>query len=68
MKVNAWVREAGVWRRKGCGEKSDLIYDMDSGTSEVPILTIEEKISEVKATGGDTHLGGEDLDRKEVAP
>ncbi len=39
-----------------------LIFDLGGGTFDVSVLTIEEGIFEVKATAGDTHLGGEDFD------
>jgi heat shock protein 1/8 len=39
-----------------------LIFDLGGGTFDVSLLTIEDGIFEVKATGGDTHLGGEDFD------
>merc|ERR1712159_73757 len=51
--------------KKG-GEKSVLIYDMGGGTFDVSLLTIEDGIFEVKATAGDTHLGGEDFDNRIV--
>ena len=43
-----------------------LIYDMGGGTFDVSLLTIEDGIFEVKATAGDTHLGGEDFDNRVV--
>ena len=51
--------------KKG-GEKNVLIYDMGGGTFDVSLLSIEEGIFEVKATAGDTHLGGEDFDNRLV--
>ena len=48
------------------GEKNVLIYDMGGGTFDVSLLSIEEGIFEVKATAGDTHLGGEDFDNRLV--
>lgn len=39
-----------------------LIFDLGGGTFDVSILSVENGIFEVKATGGDTHLGGEDFD------
>lgn len=39
-----------------------LVFDFGGGTFDVSILSLEEGIFEVKATGGDTHLGGSDLD------
>jgi len=52
--------------KKGSGEMNVLIYDMGGGTFDVSILTIEDGIFEVKATAGDTHLGGEDFDNRVV--
>ncbi|RWW83016.1 hypothetical protein BHE74_00008495 [Ensete ventricosum] len=48
------------------GEKNVLIFDLGGGTFDVSLLTIEEGIFEVKATAGDTHLGGEDFDNRIV--
>ena len=50
--------------KKGKGERNILIYDLGGGTFDVSLLTIDDGIFEVKATAGDTHLGGEDLDRR----
>lgn len=43
-------------------EKNILVFDCGGGTHDVSILTIDGGIFEVKATGGDTHLGGSDID------
>ena len=43
-------------------EQTVLIFDMGGGTFDVSLLSIEDGIFEVKATAGDTHLGGEDFD------
>merc|ERR1719421_1359938 len=51
--------------KKG-GEKNVLIFDLGGGTFDVSLLTIEDGIFEVKATAGDTHLGGEDFDNRLV--
>jgi heat shock protein 1/8 len=48
------------------GERNVLIFDLGGGTFDVSILTIEDGIFEVKATAGDTHLGGEDFDNRMV--
>jgi L1 cell adhesion molecule like protein len=48
------------------GEQNVLIFDLGGGTFDVSLLTIEEGIFEVKATAGDTHLGGEDFDNRLV--
>jgi heat shock protein 1/8 len=51
--------------KKG-GERNVLIFDLGGGTFDVSLLTIEDGIFEVKATAGDTHLGGEDFDNRMV--
>src|SRR4051812_39511360 len=52
--------------KKGMGEHWILIFDLGGGTFDVSLLTIEDGVFEVKATGGDTHLGGEDFDNRMV--
>jgi L1 cell adhesion molecule like protein len=52
--------------KKTTGERNVLIFDLGGGTFDVSLLTIEEGIFEVKATAGDTHLGGEDFDNRLV--
>ncbi|KAJ7156047.1 heat shock cognate 70 [Mycena crocata] len=52
--------------KKVAGERNVLIFDLGGGTFDVSLLTIEEGIFEVKATAGDTHLGGEDFDNRLV--
>ncbi|XP_072319418.1 heat shock 70 kDa protein 1 [Eucyclogobius newberryi] len=47
-------------------ERNVLIFDLGGGTFDVSILTIEDGVFEVKATAGDTHLGGEDFDNRMV--
>ncbi|CAN1831132.1 Luminal-binding protein [Linum perenne] len=41
-----------------------LVYDLGGGTFDVSVLEIEDGVFEVLATGGDTHLGGGDFDRR----
>ncbi|XP_050321453.1 heat shock protein 70-like [Bactrocera neohumeralis] len=49
------------------GERNVLIFDLGGGTFDVSILTIDEgSLFEVRATAGDTHLGGEDFDNRLV--
>ena len=48
------------------GKKNVLIFDLGGGTFDVSILTIENGTFKVKATVGDTHLGGEDFDNRMV--
>ena len=52
--------------RQSSLNKNILIFDCGGGTFDVSILNIEDAIFEVKATAGDTHLGGEDFDTKLV--
>ena len=52
---------------KGADERNILIYDLGGGTCDVSLLTIDDGIVEVKATAGDTHLGGEDFDNRLVS-
>merc|ERR1711904_315211 len=52
--------------KQASGERNVLIFDLGGGTFDVSLLTIEEGIFEVKATAGDTHLGGEDFDNRLV--
>ncbi|KAK3234429.1 hypothetical protein CYMTET_55316 [Cymbomonas tetramitiformis] len=47
-------------------EKNVLIFDCGGGTHDLSILSIDDGVFEVKATAGDTHLGGEDIDTKLV--
>jgi heat shock protein 1/8 len=55
-------------QRKGqiVGVYNVLIFDLGGGSFDVSLLAIEEGIFEVKATAGDTHLGGEDFDNRLV--
>ncbi len=51
----------------GLDQKKDkelniIIFDFGGGTFDVSLLSIEDGVFEVKATAGDTHLGGEDID------
>jgi L1 cell adhesion molecule like protein len=45
-------------------EMTVLIFDLGGGTFDVSLLSIDEGVFEVKATAGDTHLGGEDFDQR----
>jgi len=50
----------------GLGEKKDglfAVFDLGGGTFDFSLLEIRKGIFEVRATSGDTHLGGEDFDR-----
>ncbi|XP_078150703.1 heat shock cognate 70 kDa protein-like [Carex rostrata] len=45
-------------------KKNVLIFDLGGGTFDVSLLSISNSVIEVKATAGDTHLGGEDFDNR----
>src|SRR3970040_1150615 len=48
------------------GAETVLVFDLGGGTFDVTILEIGEGVFEVKATSGDTHLGGDDWDERIV--
>src|SRR5262245_24619089 len=53
----------------GLDKKSDetiAVYDFGGGTFDISILEVGEGVVEVKATNGDTHLGGDNLDQKVI--
>ncbi|CAI4417479.1 AAC_HP2_G0015430.mRNA.1.CDS.1 [Saccharomyces cerevisiae] len=52
--------------KKSQKEHNVLIFDLGGGTFDVSLLSIDEGVFEVKATAGDTHLGGEDFDSRLV--
>lgn len=49
---------------KVSSEQNILVFDMGGGTFDVSILTIDGEMYDVRAVGGDTHLGGEDFNNK----
>ncbi|MBI2370901.1 MAG: molecular chaperone DnaK, partial [Deltaproteobacteria bacterium] len=51
----------------GLDKKRDetiAVYDLGGGTFDISVLEVGENVVEVKATAGDTHLGGDDLDQR----
>ena len=56
----------GLDKKSSSQEKNILIFDLGGGTFDVSILSIDGGVFEVKATAGDTHLGGEDFDNRMV--
>jgi L1 cell adhesion molecule like protein len=54
----------GLGKKDATEELNCLIFDLGGGTFDVSLLTIDDGIFEVKATAGDTHLGGEDFDQR----
>jgi len=54
----------GFDKKKG---QQIAVYDLGGGTFDISILDISEDTVEVKATNGNTHLGGEDFDQRIIA-
>merc|ERR1711868_165863 len=52
----------GLGANKSKKERNVLIYDLGGGTFDVSLLNIQGGVFTVKATAGDTHLGGSDFD------
>lgn len=52
----------GLGKSNETQEKNILVFDFGGGTHDTSVLSIEDGVFEVKATNGDTHLGGEDID------
>lgn len=52
----------GLDKNNSDKETNIIVFDCGGGTHDVSILTLDGGIFEVKATGGDTHLGGSDID------
>jgi len=48
------------------GNETILVWDLGGGTFDVSVLDVGEGVFEVKATNGDTHLGGDDYDQRVV--
>jgi molecular chaperone DnaK len=48
------------------GDETIAVYDLGGGTFDISILEVGEGVVEVKATNGDTHLGGDDFDQRIV--
>ncbi|HZF41528.1 MAG TPA: Hsp70 family protein, partial [Blastocatellia bacterium] len=48
------------------GSETVMVFDLGGGTFDVSILEVGEGVFEVKATAGDTHLGGDDFDKRVV--
>jgi len=57
----------GIKNKDSDHEINVLIFDLGGGTFDVSLLSIDDGIFEVKATAGDTHLGGEDFDSNMVS-
>src|SRR5204863_6388003 len=51
---------------KGAEDETVLVFDLGGGTFDVSLLEIGDGVFEVKATHGDTHLGGDDWDQRVI--
>ncbi|KAK2448422.1 heat shock cognate 70 kDa protein [Trifolium repens] len=57
----------GLDKKTNCiGERNIFVFDLGGGTFDVSLLTIKDNLFQVKATAGNTHLGGEDFDNRMV--
>lgn len=56
------LHSSGVENAAATEKSNVLIFDLGGGTFDVSVLSMEGGLFTVKATGGDTHLGGEDFD------
>ena len=48
------------------GNETILVFDLGGGTFDVSLLEVGDGVFEVKSTAGDTHLGGDDFDKRVV--
>ncbi|XP_057436419.1 heat shock cognate 70 kDa protein-like [Lotus japonicus] len=57
----------GLDKRSNCdAERNICVFDLGGGTFDVSLLTIKDKVFQVRATAGNTHLGGMDFDNRMV--
>ena len=68
LEVNRLINEpTAAALAYGLDKKSDeiiAVYDFGGGTFDISILDVDEKVVEVISTSGDTHLGGDDIDKR----
>ena len=64
--INEPTAAALAYRLENNGSGTIAVYDLGGGTFDISILKIGGSVFEVKAINGDTHLGGEDFDRRLV--
>jgi molecular chaperone DnaK len=62
--INEPTAASLAYGRERKGSEIVAVYDLGGGTFDISILELGEGIYEVKATAGDTYLGGEDFDKK----
>ena len=70
LKVNRIINEpTAAALAYGMNKKKNekiVVYDLGGGTFDVSVLEVGDDTVEVKATGGDTHLGGDDFDKRVI--
>ena len=54
------------FNKESKGDKTIAVYDLGGGTFDISILELGDGVFEVKSTNGNTHLGGDDWDRRVV--
>jgi molecular chaperone DnaK len=64
--VNEPTAAALAYGLESKGHEMILVWDLGGGTFDISILEVSEGLFEVKATKGDTHLGGDDYDKRIV--
>src|SRR5437868_4954118 len=72
-KVSTCAVKATRWRCSVCDigldkgkDETIAVYDFGGGTFDISVLEVGEGVIEVKATNGDTHLGGDNIDQRLV--
>ena len=64
--INEPTSAAIAYGLEKTGERNVLVYDLGGGPFDTSLLSIDDGVFEVKATAGDSHLGGSDFDQKLV--
>jgi molecular chaperone DnaK len=64
--INEPTAAALAYGREKAEHETILVFDLGGGTFDVSILDVGDGVVEVRATAGDTHLGGDDFDRRVV--
>ncbi|HEY0560501.1 MAG: dnaK2 [Mycobacterium sp.] len=64
--INEPTAAALAYGREKAEHETILVFDLGGGTFDVSILDVGDGVVEVRATAGDTHLGGDDFDRRIV--
>jgi molecular chaperone DnaK len=65
--INEPTAAALAYEADHAGRHNILVYDLGGGTFDVSVVRIEEQVTEVLASHGNNHLGGDDFDAKIVA-